>query len=1068
MSVGTGYVGIRPELEAGWDREIKSGIESGLGRVAGEVASKIGSTFAGAAKTIGSDLLTIGKTGATVFAGLGASIVAVGASYNTLEQTSRAAFTTILGSAEAAEQMMSRLREFASTSPFPRQAFIEATQQLLGFGVEADKIVPILGAVQDAVAAIGGGSAEIETIVDVFARIQSQGKITGVELQRLGAVGIDAVTMLAEAAGVSADEMRTAISNGAVDSEFAIAALTDGMMARFGGAAENVRETWVGATDRISGAWRDLASDIMQPFITREGGGAAVEWANEFATKLRELQAALGPVTDRIQSMVDVWGPRLSAAIASIDVSRVVDGLVGLMDGLGRVKDSFGDLVPLATGAGVALTSMFASSLPIIGQFLPAISPITGILGGILLGTEQGRDAMSQLGSVFMDVARSSGPAVLGALNTVAGVLTDLVTTVLTTLGPALGDVANAVFPALARAVETLAPPLGEFVAAAARLAAEILPPLASAAASLLEPLATLAGGVLSVVAAGMGFLADHASVLADLMPAVVAGFAAWKLTQFVTDLGGLRGALDGVVAGFSKMAGFLTNPATLIGVGVGALIGGLVLALKDSGSAASASADLIREYAGAIDAAGDAAGGTASAIEEWILSLPSQVSEVFAAMAEGTGVGTKEMADIFLVNTEPIPARLKDIAASAHTWIEPGLFDSWIAELTEVDGALAGLILQTVAWAEAQGLGWQETQELVLGLLQQNDAADEAARRLENLKRSQEEVDTSSIDLAASTGDLRTALVDAAVAIGEGTAASDIQHESFRRASDQAIALAKAQLMVTGDTNAAATALHGQAASLAAVMRQAGLSEAEVQSYLDTLNLTPEDISTTIALLEYGKSMDEVAQWHARLDALPEEEKTAILALLDQGKIDEAERRINETARDRDAPIVARDQNVGNVEAILNSLARVRTAVINVVQRIINADGGLYPGGLAVQSFAPGGLRSLPDQAKIEWPHYPGGLVQWAEPETGGEAFIPLAPSKRDRAEDIWEQVGHIFGRFDRGGLTVQPPRQLAGLSRDGTTVINITVNNPAPEPASRSIERRLRTVAMAGVLGD
>ncbi|KZM75742.1 phage tail tape measure protein [Nocardia terpenica] len=63
-----------------------------------------------------------------------------------------------------------------------------------------------------------------------------------------------------------------------------------------------------------------------------------------------------------------------------------------------------------------------------------------------------------------------------------------------------------------------------------------------------------------------------------------------------------------------------------------------------------------------------------------------------------------------------------------------------------------------------------------------------------------------------------------------------------------------------------------------------------------------------------------------------------------------------------------------------------------------------------------------LPDQAMIE-PGQPG-LIQWAEPETGGEAFIPLAESKRSRSLTILTDVAQRFGydllRFADGGVTV------------------------------------------------
>jgi TP901 family phage tail tape measure protein len=39
------------------------------------------------------------------------------------------------------------------------------------------------------------------------------------------------------------------------------------------------------------------------------------------------------------------------------------------------------------------------------------------------------------------------------------------------------------------------------------------------------------------------------------------------------------------------------------------------------------------------------------------------------------------------------------------------------------------------------------------------------------------------------------------------------------------------------------------------------------------------------------------------------------------------------------------------------------------------------------------------------------GAMRLWAEPETGGEAYIPLHPSKRARSVSIWEQTGRLLG---------------------------------------------------------
>lgn len=246
----------------------------------------------------GRNLMALGAVAGAGFAALGVNIAKTGIEYNTLEQTSRAAFKTILGSTEAANKMMDDLMAFAKQSPFPRQAFIEATRQMLGFGFAAKDVIPTLGIIEDAVAAMGGGAEEISTIVDVFSKIQSQGKVMSDDLNRLSAVGINGFEMLADAAGVSVDDIRKAIETGSVDAETAIAGLTAGMEENFAGAAEGVKSTWTGATDSLSAAWRDFSSLLVSPFIDPRGGGLAIEWANNLADGIRTGQEELKKLGD--------------------------------------------------------------------------------------------------------------------------------------------------------------------------------------------------------------------------------------------------------------------------------------------------------------------------------------------------------------------------------------------------------------------------------------------------------------------------------------------------------------------------------------------------------------------------------------------------------------------------------------------------------------------------------------------------------------------------------------------------------------------------------------------------
>jgi TP901 family phage tail tape measure protein len=100
------------------------------------------------------------------------------------------------------------------------------------------------------------------------------------------------------------------------------------------------------------------------------------------------------------------------------------------------------------------------------------------------------------------------------------------------------------------------------------------------------------------------------------------------------------------------------------------------------------------------------------------------------------------------------------------------------------------------------------------------------------------------------------------------------------------------------------------------------------------------------------------------------------------------------------------------------------RTVLVNIVAnttggggraQIKQADGGI------VDFFAAGGIREnhVAQIAKA------GTWRVWAEDETGGEAYIPLAPSKRARSIEIYKETGRRLGvqEFADGGFYAPRP---------------------------------------------
>ncbi|MFA5901636.1 MAG: tape measure protein [Hyphomicrobium sp.] len=244
---------------------------------------------------------------------IGIAAVKTGIEYNTMQQTTRAALTTLLGSAEAANAQMDKLDAFARTSPFAKTTFIAAQQQMLAFGIETQKVIPYLEAVQDAVAAAGGSNADIEAIVATMSKIQSSSKITAQDLIEFGNRGVNAADLIGSQMGKTGAQIREDITAGSLGATEALDALAAGMSERFDGAAANVKETFAGALDRVKAAWRDFSAELATPLVDPDGGGALVDFLNGLADAMRQFEKLPQPVKEATTTVVLAGGAALLA-----------------------------------------------------------------------------------------------------------------------------------------------------------------------------------------------------------------------------------------------------------------------------------------------------------------------------------------------------------------------------------------------------------------------------------------------------------------------------------------------------------------------------------------------------------------------------------------------------------------------------------------------------------------------------------------------------------------------------------------------------------------------------------
>jgi tape measure domain-containing protein len=434
----------------------------------------------------------------------------IGADYNRLQQSSRAALTTLLGSAEAANAQMDKLDEFARNSPFAKQVFITAQQQLLGFGVQAEKVLPILDAVQNAVAAVGGSNEQVSQVTYALSQMQGQGKLTGETLNQLGQYGIDAAGILGAALGKTGAEIRELASKpGGIPVDQVWDPLVAGLMERFGGATANIKLQMDGALDRIKGAIRDIGSVIAAPFIDPKGGGRAVEWANKVADALRALETKAKPL---VTLLVERFTPALDAVTPALDQVR---GLINSWD-LSKVNgqlDTLTKYTPLIATGSAALYAYGTQSLPILSKLGLGINPVVAGVAA-LVATSPG--------------LRAAGGDFLNALSPLLPIALDL--------GEALAQTAM-------EAGRELTPAIRDLLLAGADLAVRLGKDLAPA--------------LLDVVRAGVPvaeMLAEVISWVADIpTPVLVAVTAFLALAQVREPLQDAFSTLRGVVSAFSE-----------------------------------------------------------------------------------------------------------------------------------------------------------------------------------------------------------------------------------------------------------------------------------------------------------------------------------------------------------------------------------------------------------------------------------------------------------------------------------------------------------------------------------
>ena len=219
----------------------------------------------------------------------------------------------LLGSEEKAAKLMGEVKEFAKVSPLDLKSTAAATQMMLGFNIEAEKVPRYLQAIGDISM---GNTQRFNSLTLAFSQMSATGKLMGQDLNQMINAGFNPLQIMADKTGKSIATLKEEMSKGAITSQMVQQAFIDATDA--GGKFYQMSEK---ASKTINGQISMLqdALDAMFNSLGEQSEGVMLG-AIETTTSLVENYETVGKV---IAGLVAVYGAYKAALITDIALGQI-------------------------------------------------------------------------------------------------------------------------------------------------------------------------------------------------------------------------------------------------------------------------------------------------------------------------------------------------------------------------------------------------------------------------------------------------------------------------------------------------------------------------------------------------------------------------------------------------------------------------------------------------------------------------------------------------------------------------------------------------------------------------
>lgn len=603
VAVGRSTVSMSRDVAAGVSSAM-SGVTTVVGGVRSSFStfgSSVAQSFAPVSariQTVGTEMASLGgaavTTGATVVGAVGAIAAAGGFNRAVQIEQAQAKLIGLGNSTEDVQQIMENANAAVKgTSAALNESASVAAAAVASGVAPGEDLERVLRTINDT-AGIAGMS--MQDTGAIFNSVLARGKLQGDDLLQLTSRGVPVLKFLSDQLGVTTEDVSKMVSKGQIDFDTFASAMEAGV----GGSAVAMGQTTSGALANLSTAISRLGANVITPFMpivqnlalgltaAFDGLGAVVKpaaqavadaliamvqpgslVANAFqvigdkAAGFRDAMAGVvdaipAPALAGIAGVVGLLAAKF--AVASVAASSLVTAIAGLVAKFGPL----GAIIAKVGGALRFLTGPFGLVIAVVGAAVASSSELQSTLGG-LLSTILGLvgQVAGQLAPVFLMVAQTVVPLLVGVFQLVVSTVADLLVAIL----PLVSTLLTSLVPVLAQLITTILPPLVQVFALVVQVVGALLSalmPLVTFVLSLLVPVlqfvvrvvAALASGILTLIGGAVTWLTTVAAPAVGLALQAIGGFFSWLWTGVVQPVWQwIQGAINNVILWITTIA---------------------------------------------------------------------------------------------------------------------------------------------------------------------------------------------------------------------------------------------------------------------------------------------------------------------------------------------------------------------------------------------------------------------------------------------------------------------------------------------------------------------------------